>query len=170
MLHIAAPRPDQLPRLQEIEDAAGCWFAEIGMVEIAEDPPAGIETLEGYRVRDMAWVATPDTAGDAVAYLLADTVDGNLHIEQLTVHPDWARRGIGRILIEHLAEVGRANGVPALTLTTFAEVPWNAPYYARIGFDLLDDAALGEELRAVRLREAQRGLDRWRRVCMRRTL
>ena len=60
--------------------------------------------------------------------------------------------------------------MPALTLTTFAEVPWNAPYYARCGFTVLDESAIGPDLRAVRAREADHGLDRWPRVCMRRTL
>jgi len=32
--------------------------------------------------------------------------------------------------------------VPALTLTTFAEVPWSAPYYERCGFRPLADAEL----------------------------
>ena len=62
---------------------------------------------------------------------------------------------------------GTAGPAP-LTLTTFAEVPWNAPYYARIGFRVLADAELSPGLRAIRAHEAALGLDRWPRVCMRR--
>jgi hypothetical protein len=47
-------------------------------------------------------------------------------------------------------------------------VPWNAPYYARLGFRILDDTAVTPGLRAIRRREAEIGLDRWPRVCMRR--
>ena len=61
-------------------------------------------------------------------------------------------------------------GLPALTLTTFAYVPWNAPYYARCGFRVLDDAEITPGLRAIREQEAALGLDRWPRVCMRRDL
>ncbi|WP_411757210.1 hypothetical protein [Streptomyces venezuelae] len=58
----------------------------------------------------------------------------------------------------------------ALTLTTFADVPWNAPYYARIGFRPLADAELTPALRTIRAHEAELGLDRWPRLCMRRDL
>jgi hypothetical protein len=63
-----------------------------------------------------------------------------------------------------------AAGIRALTLTTSSEVPWNAPYYERCGFRRLDEAELTPGLRAIRRREAERGLDRWPRVCMRRDL
>jgi predicted N-acetyltransferase YhbS len=85
-------------------------------------------------------------------------VDGHLHVEQVSVDPAYARRGVGRALI------GRLPG--ELTLTTFAEVPWNAPYYARLGFTVLPGEALTPALRAIRAREAAHGLDRWPRVCM----
>src|SRR6185437_4966258 len=63
-----------------------------------------------------------------------------------------------------------ADGLPALTLTTFAHVPWNAPYYVRCGFRILDDAEVTPGLRAIRQREAAIGLDRWPRACMRRDI
>jgi hypothetical protein len=60
--------------------------------------------------------------------------------------------------------------VPALTLTTFTQVPWNAPYYARCGFRLLDDDFLAPGLRKIREHEAALGLDRWPRACLYRAL
>jgi hypothetical protein len=55
-------------------------------------------------------------------------------------------------------------------LTTFTDVPWNAPYYQRLGFRRLSDDKLTPGLRAIRAREAAIGLDRWPRCCMRRDL
>ncbi|MER7579176.1 GNAT family N-acetyltransferase [Kitasatospora sp. NPDC097691] len=157
---------DELPLLAELERAAGAPFAAIGMAEIAEDEPPTPEELAHFLERGVALAAeTPD--GAIAAYLLAEPVDGALHIEQVSVHPDHARRGIGRALIEHLAGTTDA---PALTLTTFAEVPWNAPYYARCGFRPLSDAEVTPGLREIRRREAEHGLDRWPRLCMRRDL
>jgi Acetyltransferase (GNAT) family len=80
--------------------------------------------------------------GRLMAYLLADLVDGTMHIEQVSVHPDCARRGVGRSLLEHAAGRASAAGLPALTLTTFSEVPWNAPYYERCGFRRLAGSEL----------------------------
>jgi hypothetical protein len=50
------------------------------------------------------------------------------------------------------------------------EVPWNAPYYARCGFRVLDDSALSPGMQTVRDREIAHGPHRWPRVHMRRDL
>jgi GNAT superfamily N-acetyltransferase len=165
-VQIRPVRQAELPLLQDIERAAGCWFFDIGMPEIAEDEPLPLDELLRYHRAGRAWVAA-DPADVPVGYLIADIVDGNLHIEQVSVHPRSARRRVGRRLLDHLAGQARATGIPALTLTTFADVPWNAPYYTRCGFAPLDDNDLTPGLRAVRHREAAHGLDRWPRVCMR---
>ncbi|WP_405911541.1 GNAT family N-acetyltransferase [Streptomyces sp. NBC_00963] len=159
----------ELPVLQDIERAAGRCFRDIGMPEIADDEPLSLDELASYQRAQLAWVAVDETDAP-VAYLIADRVDGNFHIEQVSVHPDSARRGIGRSLLDHLADRAAPDGIPALTLTTFAGVPWNAPYYARCGFRPLDEKELGRGLREIRAREAAHGLDRWPRLCMIRTL
>ncbi|MCX4821429.1 GNAT family N-acetyltransferase [Streptomyces sp. NBC_01142] len=168
-MHIRAVQPDELLFLQDIERAAGRCFRDIGMPEIADDEPLPLGELARYQKAGLAWVAAND-AHAPIAYLIADLVDGNLHVEQVSVHPDSARRGIGRSLLEHLAVHGAGNGIPALTLTTFTEVPWNAPYYARCGFRPMNETMLTPGLREIREREAAHGLDRWPRACMRRAL
>ncbi|MFD9304307.1 GNAT family N-acetyltransferase [Streptomyces sp. NPDC060048] len=168
---IRAAHIDELAVLRDIERAAGECFRDIGMPEIADDEPLPLEELLGYRRAGLAWVAADGTGrGTPVGYLIADRVDGNLHVEQVSVRPDRAHRRIGRSLLEHLAERAGAEGAPALTLTTFTDVPWNAPYYARCGFRALDESDLGPGLRDIRDREAAHGLDRRPRVCMRRDL
>ncbi|WP_395364943.1 GNAT family N-acetyltransferase [Streptomyces sp. YH02] len=168
-MRIRAAAPAELPLLQDIERAAGEPFRTLGMAAIADDDPLPLDVLESYRRAGRAWVAV-DAADRPVAYLLTDTVDGSAHIEQVSVHPDAARRGVGRALIEHLAAAAGEQGLAALTLTTFTEVPWNAPYYARLGFRPLADSdpALTEGLRAISRAEAAHGLSVWPRVCMRR--
>ncbi|MDW5322791.1 GNAT family N-acetyltransferase [Plantactinospora sp. KLBMP9567] len=139
------------------------------MPEIADDEPPSVEELARHQRAGLAWVAV-DADDLPVGYLVAEPVDGNLHVEQVSVHPRAARRGVGRQLIERLAAHATASGVPALTLTTFTDVPWNAPYYSRCGFVVLDERELPPGLAAIRAREAAHGLDRWPRVCMRRDL
>jgi GNAT superfamily N-acetyltransferase len=50
------------------------------------------------------------------------------------VIPGHARQGLGRVLLDHACEWARGNGLKAVTLTTFANIPWNAPNYERCGF------------------------------------
>ncbi len=162
---IREARSAELPILQEIEIEAGRMFRDVDMDEIAADEPFPIPELLAYVEADHAWVATDDD-DLPIAYLLAEVVDDALHVEQVSVRPAYMRRGIGRALIDHAAMVAAAEGRAALTLTTFVDVPWNGPYYARLGF--VPVAAPGPELQAVRDKEAAVGLDRWPRVAMRR--
>jgi N-acetylglutamate synthase-like GNAT family acetyltransferase len=164
-MRIRTASMSDLPVMQDIERAAGTLFREIGMPEIADDEPLSVHELARYQRDHRAWVAADDS-GVPVAYLIADIVDGAMHIEQVSVHPRAARRKIGRRLLEHAAADATAKGLRALTLTTFAEVPWNAPYYARCGFRVLDDTELSPGMRAIRDREIAHGLHRWPRVCM----
>ena len=166
---IRAARAGELPALQGIERAAGQPFADIGMAEIAQDEPYPLPVLAASAQAGLLWVVAGET-DEPVAYLMAAVVDDCLHIDQVSVHPGSARRRLGRSLLEHAAGHAVADGLAALTLTTFASVPWNAPYYLRCGFRVLDDAVLTPGLRAIRQREAELGLDRWPRVCMRRDL
>ncbi|MFI7328384.1 GNAT family N-acetyltransferase [Streptomyces rubiginosohelvolus] len=172
-MRIRSARRSDLPVLQDIERAAGEPFRALGMAFVADDDPPPLDLLESYRQAGRCWVATDplSATGDRpLGYVLADPVDDALHIEQVSVDPAAARRGIGRDLIAHLAALAARRGMTALTLTTFTDVPWNAPYYARIGFRVLAEGELTDGLRAIRAEEAQHGLDRWPRVCMRREL
>ncbi|MFJ9983803.1 MULTISPECIES: GNAT family N-acetyltransferase [Streptomyces] len=172
-MRIRSARRSDLPVLQDIERAAGEPFRALGMAFVADDDPPPLDLLESYRQAGRCWVATDplSATGDRpLGYVLADPVDDALHIEQVSVDPAAARRGIGRGLIAHLAALAARRGMTALTLTTFTDVPWNAPYYARIGFRVLAEHELTDGLRAIRAEEAQHGLDRWPRVCMRREL
>jgi len=162
-------RADEIGRLQEIEIAAGRASAGIGMDAIAGDEPLSTGELLDYQRDGRAWVRT-DEADRPVAYLIAKWVDGVVHVEQVSTDPGHAGRGLGASLIEHVAGWARERGSAALTLTTFAEVVWNAPYYARLGFRPLADAELTPGLRAIRAEEAAHGLDRWPRLVMRRLI
>jgi len=159
----------ELAVLQDIDVATGQMFRDIGMPEVAEYDPWPLPDLEHSRAAGLLWVI-PGGAGEPVAFLIGSQVDGCLHVEQLSVDPGSARRGLGRTLLEYAAQRAAADGLPALTLTTFTHVPWNAPYYARLGFRILDDAEVTPGLRAIRQREAEIGLDRWPRVSMRRDI
>ncbi|WP_329055626.1 GNAT family N-acetyltransferase [Amycolatopsis sp. NBC_01488] len=165
---IRLAHPGDLPALVDIEREAGDLFRALDMAAIADDDPGSVAELAVYQADGRAWVSVADDR--PVAYLIAEVVDGCAHVEQVSVRPSHARRGLGSALIETLAEWAVSRGLPALTLTTFAAVPWNAPYYERLRFRVLADAEIGDELRAIRRAEAARGLDAWPRVAMIRPL
>lgn len=159
----------ELPALREVERAAGAPFRDLGMDAVADDEPLSVDELVAFQRGGRAWVATDD-ADQPVGYVLVDVVDGAAHIEQVSVHPSHARQGLGRALLDTALLWAERQGFDAVTLTTFADVPWNAPYYRRLGFRVLAEAELTEGLRRIREHEAVRGLDAWPRVSMRRAL
>jgi GNAT superfamily N-acetyltransferase len=151
--------------LGDLERAAGEQFRSLGMAAVADDEPASPAVLQSYVDGGAAWVAAgPDDR--PLGYLLVDDVDGATHVEQVSVHPSVAGRGIGRALIETAVAHARARGHHRVTLTTFADVPWNAPYYRRLGFEVVPPGDQGPDLRRLRAHEASIGLDRWPRVAM----
>ncbi|MHB1584198.1 MAG: GNAT family N-acetyltransferase [Acidimicrobiales bacterium] len=70
----------------------------------------------------------------AVGFSRIERLDGQAHLGQLSVLPEYGRMGVGRALVEATAEWARRAGYRRLTLTTFADVPFNAPWYRRLGF------------------------------------
>ncbi len=168
---IRAATAEDLTQLPALELAAGVGFAEIGMDEVAADEPPTAEELAPYQADGRCWIAVgADRPNVVVAYLIVDRVDGCCHIEQVSVHPDAAGHRLGQALIDRAEAWAVADGCAALTLATFVTVPWNGPYYERLGFRFLDPAEETAGLRAIRAEERAAGLDRWPRACMRREL
>ncbi len=158
-MDIRPARTDEFPLLQDIETASGEPFRAFGMADIADDDPMPLDVLRGLHV----WVAADP---DPVAWVAAEPVDGYAHIEQVSVHPDHAHPGIGARLLDHVDRWAAGRGLRGLTLTTFRDIPWNAPYYERLGFQEVTSPT--PALRAIVEAEAARGLDPARRVCLRR--
>lgn len=166
---IRVARPDDLPVLREIERAAGSAFGDFGMAAIANDDPLTEELLAVFQRDGRAWVVA-DSDDQPVGYVLVSRVDGNGHVDQVSVHPTHSRQGLGRALLEEAEAWAEKCGLPALTLTTFVHVPWNAPYYERLGFRTLHADETGEGLRAVEDHERALGLALWPRVSMQRAV
>ncbi len=160
-----AARAAHLGRLAEIERAAGALFPTEDLGPGMADETVTTGELARARAEGRLWVAET-TEGRAVGFALADFVDDGIHLDEIDVHPEHARRGLGAALVERVRAWAAARGAPRLTLTTFRHLPWNAPFYARLGFETLEEGALSPELAAILREEVARGLDPRRRVAM----
>ncbi len=156
-------------RLQEIELDAGDRFRAVGLASIADDAPPSAAHLEGHIDSATAWVAC-DVYGYAVGYATASIVDGEAHLDQISVIGAAAGHGIGRRLMDVVFGWAEAQGTESITLTTFRNIPWNGPYYERLGFVVLGAEAMGPELGSIRAEETRLGLDVDERVAMRRPI
>ena len=159
---------EQIAEIQAVEVRAGELFRGIGMDAIADHPPPTAADLQAHIDSQTLWAARVDDL--VMGYLTASVVDGEGHIDQVSVDPAVAGRGIGSGLIEEACEWATATGLKSVTLTTFAEVAWNGLLYLKLGFLELAQAELGPELAHIRAREISDGIDIAPRISMRRLL
>jgi GNAT superfamily N-acetyltransferase len=139
---------DDLAQLPAVEAAADELFVPLGITDLPA-PASAEERARSWRVL----VVGRPVQGFAVLELL----DGAVHLEQLSVDPAHGRQGIGAALLAATLAAAREEGVDRVTLTTYADVPWNAPFYARHGWRPVAELTPG--LRALRERETALGLD-----------
>lgn len=165
---VRSARPEDLAALADIEMAAGSRYRSVGMHDVADDEPPPDTEYRSALDAGLLWVA--EAEGRTIGYAWGVDLDGQPHLEQLSVLPEYEGHGIGTALLDAVATWANSTGAGSLTLSTFREVPWNSPWYARRGFEVLPVARLDERLLAVRHHEAERGLDVDARVVMRRTL
>jgi GNAT superfamily N-acetyltransferase len=156
----------ELRALQDIEGAAGELFLHTDYADVGDAELTTLDLLYEQCQKGMVWVAA-DSDDQPVGFVITLPLDGRLHLQELDVHPAHGRRGLGTRLIRAAGEWAKHNGYAALSLSTFREVAWNAPFYARLGFVVIEEAELSPGLRAVREAEARHGLPIHDRVCMR---
>jgi GNAT superfamily N-acetyltransferase len=157
-------RADEAERLREIERDAALLF-RASPVSYAADLEVTDAAVFAAAARE-GWLLV---AGEiAVGFAVMQPLDGEVYLRELDVIRAHQRRGLGRALVEACVALARSRGHRALLLTTFREVPWNAPWYRRIGFVEVPAAARGPELLALLAQEEAHGHDMHGRVALRR--
>lgn len=162
---IRRSRVDDLPLLVEIERAAAALFEGH---DVAASVLADSTSIEQFRVahdQELLWVADWDAV--PVGFAFVEIVDGCAHLDELDVHPRVGRRGIGSMLVRAVCAWAGGRIPAVLTLTTFRDIPWNEPFYRRLGFEEAPASEIGPELGELLRGEAARGLDPTRRLVMR---
>ncbi len=160
-----------LPLIGPIEDAADSLFAaRFGALDWPPSNTGEERAAEpGYLL--VALDDQDDAAGSGrvVGFAHVLDLDGHHHLEQVAVLPEHGRRGHGAALLAGVALESARRGADAVTLMTYADVPWNGPFYARHGWVELD--TVPEHLGEIADGEARMDLQRHgRRIIMARTL
>jgi len=161
---IVPARPHDLPLIAAIELAAATMLRGHAPESVINEVTSQHE-LRVAQGHGQLWVALADDVPVGFAHVEVLEPDA-VHLEEIDVHPDHGRRGLGRRLVAEVCRWAERRGSRAVTLTTFRDVPWNMPFYARLGFEEIPAAALTPALRSVVQDEARRGLDPARRVAM----
>ena len=155
---------DDLPSLARIELAAARMLVGHAPESVLLETTTSAELLDAQRLGHL-WVARCGNVPVGFAHVkLFDA--GVAHLDELDVHPEHGRRGVGTRLVRAVCRWAAATGFNAVSLSTFRDVPWNMPFYSRLGFVVLGRSELTAALHAVVADEVRRGLDPAGRVLM----
>jgi ribosomal protein S18 acetylase RimI-like enzyme len=166
---IRPAKPEDPAFLPAIEVAAARLFVgylgTLGLTDGMLQRTDSVEDLLRAQEAGLLWIAAEEAdAPVGFAYLVE--LEDALHLDELRVHPWHGRRGLGtELLAQVCAQAGSAGR--AVTLSTFRDVPWNAPFFARHGFRVMEEAEWTPGLVALREGERRRGARVDLRVLMR---
>ncbi|HEX7913562.1 MAG TPA: GNAT family N-acetyltransferase [Paraburkholderia sp.] len=161
--------PHDARTIRAIEFEAGERFLSVDMAGIADAPPMDLElVLRKIDAREI--IVALDADETCAGFVMFEPQPERIYVQELDVLTSHAGRRIGAALIEQVAQLARARQLSQLILSTFRDVPWNAPYYRRLGFRDIETADLDAALIARRDAHIARGLDESKRVFMRRDL
>lgn len=163
MVAFRAARPDEIETVRAIERASAQRF--VGLMDaLAADEPSPAAVLAA-RIQAGGLVVALE-GDDIVGFVMFRPVETFAYVEQIDVLPACQGRRIGAGLLDVATDRARATGLAGLSLSTFRDVPWNAPYYRRLGFVDVADEALTPGMQAIRQEHLERGLDERARVFM----
>ena len=131
---IAPALPEDIDRLIAVDLAAGQLFAPTGLLSddaLLDHVPETV-MLQAIEAEDLLKISTQD--GTPVGFALVSRRGGTLYLDQISVHPDFGRRGLGADLVRYVLQIAKQRRLKQVTLSTFRDVPWNAPFYGKLGF------------------------------------
>ncbi|CAA9366657.1 Acetyltransferase [uncultured Leptolyngbya sp.] len=143
-----------LDLLQGIERAASVLFPA-GRLPDSDDvmPMSELEAAN----RDRLLLVSLRDEG-VIGFAMSKEYDGLLHLAVMAVHPDHGKRGVGSKLVQGVIERAKRRQLQGVTLTTFRDLPWNAPFYGKLGFRTLSDSELSFMLRETLGKEESLGM------------
>lgn len=165
---IRPAREQDLALVPALERAATQRFLDTEYAILAQDEGYDEDIYRDWFERGAILVAERDS--ELVGFATAEEVDGQGFYALLCVHPAHANRGLGRALTQAIKAWSIARGYTTLTMTTFPNIPWNAPIFERMGFRVMGEAELTPGLLALRREEVESGLAPEERVFMTITL
>lgn len=128
-----------VPELEKVEEATTAMYYEMGF-DAAEVPKRSqteiVQLTRGHNV----WVAEADykVAGYCA---FRDEAPGVAYVEELSVHPDYQRFGVGRRLFEKIVSEARDLGLGAVVLKVWERAEWANAFYDAMGLlPIRDDA------------------------------
>jgi GNAT superfamily N-acetyltransferase len=162
---IRSARPNDLPLLASIEQSAATRFLNTPYAFLLNASPLPLELIQQQFQAGQIWVAIhqPDTV---VGYALTRPIGPILYLQEIDIEPHHGQKGLGTALINTIKSWAKQSGHTVMSLSTFRDIPWNAPFYAKLGFRILNSSELTPSFQQIRQQEQDAGLPIADRVIM----
>ena len=155
-----------LRHLEEIEQQASTLFKNTEYQEEVFQKTLPILLLQQQLEEELLWVAA-DTQNIPIGFSLAIGCGSTTaHLHEISVLPTFGNRGVGSKLLRYLVQDLRDRSFQRITLSTFKTIPWNAPFYEKKGFQIIEASHLSQFLLNIQEEEKVAGLPIRDRVFM----
>ena len=162
---IRPSRENDLRILNDIENAASELFQSTKYALEIDQDPLSIDLLRKQSEKGLIWVAVDDK-DRPVGFAVAIILENYAHLHELSVHPRHGRRGLGRRLVNVVIQNAIESKLSGVTLSTFRDIVWNAPFYKKLGFCEMSDDEIEGGFKDIRKKESELGLPLSDRVIM----
>lgn len=147
---IRPAHPDEGSLAADIDDDACSLYADAGLpFDEAQNP--GFFAREQRRwdesLAQGRQLLACAPSGEPVGFAALGYVGEAPMLLQLSVRRAWMRQGIGRALLARALQWSERAG--ALWITTYDHLPWNGPFYTRMGFETPPESSCSDELRGI---------------------
>ena len=170
-IHIRLSELKDIPALTKVEKSAAKKFLDIPeLAWLANDDVMTHEMHQKAILEKTSWTAQDEQSLEIVGFLSGQEIASEFHLQEVSVCAEYQGRSIGKALVETALQHATLKGLISATLTTFVEVPWNAPFYKKLGFEIIEYNVLSVRLSNLLLAENSHGLAGEKRCAMRKCL
>lgn len=154
--YIKAGENGQIPLLQALELRAAALFPDEVLPKHLKNQPTSVSTFKTAIATEQCFILTTDDT--PLGFCIIGQLEDSLHLHEISIDPQYGRQGLGTQLLAFIIDLAGQRGHPSLTLTTFLDIPWNAPFYINNGFTIISKDGMSASLRDILENERRLGL------------
>jgi GNAT superfamily N-acetyltransferase len=145
-IRIRAATLEDIDTIIEVETDAGQRFRDVNLGWVADLPGVTAESIKPIIEASGVLIAESTKTPNAIGFIALTKLDDGAFIIEISTRMDATGQGIGRQLMDAADEWARGQSLPYIALTTFEKVPFNGPWYERLGFSITEPDVGHKEL------------------------
>jgi GNAT superfamily N-acetyltransferase len=149
---IRSARIEELTLLAHIEQSAAIRFLDTPYSFLVDAKPLSLGFVQQRFQAGQVWVAV-DRQDTVIGFAVTREVDDTLYLQEIDIEPKHGQKGLGYSLVNMVRSWAKLSGYGVMSLSTFRDIPWNAPFYSKLGFRILDESELTAGFQRIRLQE-----------------